>query len=217
MRFAALALLALPALAMAAPSSKRENWGKEKEHDDMHDHKEYDDHHEDKHHEKELVKGVFHFTSTYTAWAGPDQVINNSQVAVPGEPGAYGVYKFGINADEDLICYNISVYISGDYQSPAVTATHIHEAVRGRAGPPRIAFPNPTGDSPLTEQGWRTSYGCLQGPFETGVLANGTDTAEGFTLAQIEANPAGFFADVHTVAFPAGAIRGQIQLDESAY
>jgi hypothetical protein len=59
---------------MAAPSSKRENWGKEKEHDDMHDHKEYDDHHEDKHHEKELVKGVFHFTSTYTAWAGPDQV-----------------------------------------------------------------------------------------------------------------------------------------------
>lgn len=31
--------------------------------------------------------------------------INNSQVAVPGEPGAYGVYKFGINSDEDLICY----------------------------------------------------------------------------------------------------------------
>lgn len=71
MRFTALALLALPALAMAAPSTKRENWGKEeKEHDDM----KHDDHHEDQHQEKELVKGVFHFTSTYTAWAGPDQV-----------------------------------------------------------------------------------------------------------------------------------------------
>jgi hypothetical protein len=49
------------------------------------------------------------------------------------------------------------------------------------------------------------------------VTSLAADTAEGFTLAQIEANPAGFFADVHTVAFPAGAIRGQIQLDESAY
>ena len=43
------------------------------------------------------------------------------------------------------------------------------------------------------------------------------DTATGFTLAQIEANPPGFFADVHTTTYPAGAIRGQIELDESAY
>lgn len=43
------------------------------------------------------------------------------------------------------------------------------------------------------------------------------DTGTGFSVAQIEQNPAGFFADVHTMQFPAGAIRGQIELDESAY
>jgi hypothetical protein len=49
-----------------------------------------------------------------------------------------------------------------------------HQAVFGRSGPPRLAFPNPTGSSPLNEFGMRTSYGCLTGPFTTGVLANGS-------------------------------------------
>lgn len=48
-----------------------------------------------------------------------------------------------------------------------------HEAVYGRAGPPRLAFPNPTSDAPLDEFGRRTSFGCMKGPFTTGLLANG--------------------------------------------
>jgi hypothetical protein len=104
------------------------------------------------------------------------------------------------------------VYIKGNYSSPAVTATHIHEAVRGRAGPPRIAFPNPVSRTnvSLDEFSWRYSVGCLTGPFRTGVLANGTDTGVNFTIAKLEQNLEGFFADTHTVEFPAGAIRGQI-------
>jgi hypothetical protein len=96
--------------------------------------------------------------------------------------------------------------VSGDYQSPAKTATHIHQAVSGKPGPPRIAFPNPApvGDGP------RTSSGCLQGPFTTGIEANGADTGEGFSLAQIEADPSGFAADSHTVDFAAGVVRGQL-------
>lgn len=43
------------------------------------------------------------------------------------------------------------------------------------------------------------------------------DTGAGFNVSQIEANPAGFFSDVHTVAFPAGAIRGQLSLVDSVY
>lgn len=96
--------------------------------------------------------------------------------------------------------------VTGAYQSPAKTATHVHEAPKGRAGPPRIAFPNPTGDGYK-----RTSYGCLQGPFTTGILANGVDTGSGFKVSQIEANPSGFFADVHTTKFVAGAVRGQLE------
>jgi len=147
------------------------------------------------------------FTSAFTVMATPDQVLNADGVATPGPAGATGTFTFKVNSTLDIICYDITVSgISGDYQSPAKTATHIHAAAAGAAGPPRIAFPNPApiGDGP------RTSTGCLQGPFTTGVVANGADTGTGFTLTQLEANPAAFAADTHTVANPAGAVRGQL-------
>lgn len=148
------------------------------------------------------------FTSAFTVWGTPEAVINNDGVATPGEPGAMGEFTFRINSDLDIICYDITLEgVTGDYQSPAKTATHIHEAAVGQPGPPRIAFPNPApvGDGP------RTSSGCLQGPFTTGVTAaSGGDTGDGFILKQIEANPAGFTGDSHTVNFPAGVVRGQL-------
>ena len=147
------------------------------------------------------------FTSAFTVMATPDQVLNADAVATPGEAGATGQFNFRVNSDLDIICYDITLTgVSGDYMSPAKTATHIHQAATGLAGPPRIAFPNPTpvGDGP------RTSSGCLQGPFTTGVLANGVDTGDGFTLKALEGNAAAFASDSHTVAFPAGAVRGQL-------
>ncbi|MFN3948976.1 CHRD domain-containing protein [Microbacterium sp.] len=147
------------------------------------------------------------FTSAFTVMATPDQVINNDGVAAPGESGATGTFTFRINSEQEIICYDIRLEgVTGDYQSPAKTATHIHEAAVGQPGPPRIAFPNPApvGDGP------RTSSGCLQGPFTTGVLADGVDTGEGFSLAEIAANPAGFTGDSHTVTSPAGVVRGQL-------
>jgi len=147
------------------------------------------------------------FTSAFTAMATPDQVLNADGVATPGPAGATGQFTFRVNSTLDIICYDITVSgISGEYMSPAKTATHIHAAAAGAAGPPRIAFPNPApiGDGP------RTSSGCLQGPFTTGVVANGADTGTGFTLAQLEADPAAFAADTHTAANPAGAVRGQL-------
>ncbi|MFE1644419.1 CHRD domain-containing protein [Microbacterium sp. P01] len=147
------------------------------------------------------------FTSAFTVMATPDQVVNTDGVATAGEEGATGTFTFRINSDLEIICYDITLDgVTGDYQSPAKTATHIHQAVAGKPGPPRIAFPNPSpvGDGP------RTSSGCLQGPFTTGVLANGVDTGEGFSLAQIEADAAGFAADSHTASFSAGVVRGQL-------
>lgn len=147
------------------------------------------------------------FTSAFTVMATPDQVINNDGVATPGESGATGTFTFRINSDQEIICYDIRLEgVTGDYQSPAKTATHIHQAAVGQPGPPRIAFPNP---APVGE-GPRTSSGCLQGPFTTGVVANGADTGNGFSLKQIEANPAGFTGDSHTVDFAAGVVRGQL-------
>ena len=37
----------------------------------------------------------------------------------------------------------------------------------------------------------------------------GADTGTGFTVSQIEDNPAGFFTDSHTKLFALGVVRGQ--------
>ncbi|CAM3303315.1 CHRD domain protein [Arthrobacter ulcerisalmonis] len=146
------------------------------------------------------------FTSMYSVQALPENVVGPDGAPAPGEPGAWGTFNFMINSDLDVICYDISLTgVTGPYQSAAKTATHIHQAVQGKNGPPRLAFPNPVGE------GNSTSAGCLKGPFTTGLKAdNGTDTGEGFTLKQIEANPSGFSADTHTAAFVPGAVRGQL-------
>ena len=147
------------------------------------------------------------FTSAFTAMATPDMVVNAESVPTPGTAGASGTFTYRINSELEVICYDISLTgVTPPYMSPAKTATHIHEAAAGKAGPPRIALPNPEDDG----SGRLVSSGCLEGPFTTGLAPEGTDTGEGFTLAQIEANPSAFFTDTHTQASPAGAVRGQL-------
>ncbi|EJT75029.1 hypothetical protein GGTG_08867 [Gaeumannomyces tritici R3-111a-1] len=159
--------------------------------------------------------GPFTFTSTFNMMATPEQVIGANGPA-PGETGAMGMYNYGINSQLDIICYNITLMgVTGPYESPATTATHIHEAALGQAGPPRISFPNPEPANSGPEVVKRSS-GCLQGPFTTGIQANGRDTGTGFTLAQIEANPAGFFTDSHTAAFVPGVVRAQLGANAAA-
>ncbi|GAB0134899.1 hypothetical protein EsDP_00003253 [Epichloe bromicola] len=152
----------------------------------------------------------FKFTSTYSVHVAPNAVVDNDGKPTGGLEGAYGVFNFGINSHENAICYNLTIDgFRGEYKSPARTATHIHEAPVGKAGPPRIAFPNPQGSA----DGRRWSIGCLRGPFVTGVKASdgsGRDTGEGFHVGQIEENPSQFFADVHSSLAVPGAARGQL-------
>jgi len=147
--------------------------------------------------------------------AVPEQVVDANNTFTGGLKGARGVYRFGINSKENVICYNITITgFQGEYQSPAISATHVHEAVRGKAGPPRLAFPNPM---PVPNcKDTRRSIGCLAGTkdgFVTGVknAATGQDTGFGFNVKKIEENPAGFFADVHSSKAVPGAVRGQIE------
>lgn len=118
-----------------------------------------------------------------------------------------GYYAFGINADQDLICWNIKLCgFRGEYSSPARTATHVHESAQGRSGPPRLAFPNPVGDEDEA-----VSLGCMIGPFTTGLndTTTGIDTGVGFMVRQIEEDPEAFNADVHSTLAVPGAVRGQ--------
>lgn len=151
---------------------------------------------------------LFAFSSTHFIEALPDQVVNGTELT-GGLAGASGNFNFGINSAANMICYNITLHnFQGDFDSPANTATHIHEAARGASGPPRIAFPNPepvNGDAAI-----RNSAGCLTGPFTTGVLVDGVDSGEGFHVSALEANPAAFMADTHSSLALPGAVRGQL-------
>jgi hypothetical protein len=53
---------------------------------------------------------VFSFDQTYAVKATPSQV-RNGTTAVPGQPGAKGLFKFGINVKENTICYVILTHI----------------------------------------------------------------------------------------------------------
>ncbi|KAF7541141.1 hypothetical protein G7054_g893 [Neopestalotiopsis clavispora] len=152
------------------------------------------------------------FTSTYTVAAWPQQVVGPDGTLTGGLPGARGVFNYGLISSTNTICWNIVLTgFQGEYQSPAKSATHIHEAERGMNGPPRIAFPNPVPLDPLQPYGKRVSVGCATGPFTTGVMGpDGLDTGNGFTVGDIERNPSGFFTDVHSSLAVPGAVRGQL-------
>lgn len=68
-----------------------------------------------------------------------------------------------------------------------VTAAHIHKGAAGETGAPVVTLDTPDGG---------TSGGCA------------TVTAE--VAAALLENPDGYYVNVHTRAFPAGAIRGQL-------
>ncbi|WP_299038348.1 CHRD domain-containing protein [uncultured Pseudokineococcus sp.] len=147
------------------------------------------------------------FTSAYTVELSPDMVVNAENEPVEGQPGGSGTMQLHVNSDEEVVCFDITTRgVTPPYESAAATATHVHEAPRGEAGPPRLAFPNPEGDGDV-----RTSSGCLQVPMTTGIEGeDGQDTGADFSLADLEADPAAFFGDTHTSDYVAGAVRGQL-------
>ncbi|RYO71991.1 hypothetical protein AA0113_g1526 [Alternaria arborescens] len=154
------------------------------------------------------ARQLFDFSSTHFVNAVPEEVVNGTE-PTGGLAGASGTFNFGINSASNMICYNITLHnFQGEFDSPATTATHIHEAARGASGPPRISFPNP---EPVEgNEAVRNSAGCMKGPFTTGIMVEGVDSGEGFHVSMIEANPAAFMADTHSSLALPGAVRGQM-------
>ena len=106
-----------------------------------------------------------------------------AEIPGPGDPDGSGSATVRIDPlAAGRVCYDLSV---ADI-APA-TAAHIHRGALGVAGPPVVTLTAPAAGS---------STGCVDVASTIG--------------AEILAAPAAFYVNVHNVAYPNGAIRGQL-------
>ena len=105
-----------------------------------------------------------------------------AEVPGPGDPDGAGTATVTVNPGQNRVCYELAVS-----NIAAATAAHIHEGAADVAGPVRVTLAAP-GDG--------DSSGCV-------------DVSRELAL-DILKDPGGYYVNVHTAAFPAGAIRGQL-------
>jgi hypothetical protein len=105
----------------------------------------------------------------------------------PGDPDGFGFARITINLDTGELCYRLSVA-----NTDAPTAAHIHEGAAGTSGPVVVPFEAPTDG---------LGKGCVE-----------VDAA---LLQSIISNPAGYYVNVHSAAYPAGVVRGQLVSNET--
>jgi hypothetical protein len=113
----------------------------------------------------------------------------------PGPGDADGRGTFAYAAFRDKLCYLLT---ARNVETPV--AAHIHAGARGVAGGIVVALETPADG---------LSFACIT------AVSNDTPNTTMLLLQSeldaIIANPAGFYANVHTGTFPAGAIRGQLR------
>lgn len=106
------------------------------------------------------------------------------ETPVPGPEGATGTGVFQADPEAGQICYELTYNGPGD-----PNAAHIHKGEKGMAGPVAVDLAIETG-------GMKS---CVP--------------ADGATLQEIIANPAGYYANIHTREYQAGAVRGQLRVE----
>jgi hypothetical protein len=109
-------------------------------------------------------------------------LVGNQEVPGPGDPDGTGTAKITADATTNTVCYDITVQRIG-----TATAAHLHRGAAGVAGPPVVTFKAPTAGA---------SSECLS-----------VDKA---LAASIIADPSAYYVNIHTAAYPNGAIRGQL-------
>ena len=106
-----------------------------------------------------------------------------AEVPGPGDPNGTGTGSLDWNGERGQFCYALAVENIG-----AATAAHVHRGAAGEAGPPVLTLDAPAAGG---------SDGCVDASAEL--------------RGEINANPAGFYFNIHNEEYPAGAIRGQLE------
>ena len=107
------------------------------------------------------------------------------EVPGPGDPNGKGRATLDVY-NEGIVCYTLKIQ---GIETP--TAAHIHEAPAGVAGPVVVDL--------------RIDLAASRGNQLTYCANAGNELA-----AEIRANPADYYVNVHNATYPGGAIRGQL-------
>jgi hypothetical protein len=106
------------------------------------------------------------------------------EVPGPGDPDGTGTAEIEVDPRTNQVCWNLYVR-----QVDAATFAHIHRGVAGAAGPPVVPMTTPGADG--------HSRGCA--------------TVDPMLARELAGRAHEFYVNVHTQAFPAGAVRGQLR------
>jgi hypothetical protein len=105
------------------------------------------------------------------------------EVPGPGDPDGTGEARLKIKLNKDQLCVDVETkYID------TPTAAHIHNAPKGAAGAVVVPLPVPNSEGEIDE--------CIH--------------VENSLLKVIRDNPEDYYVNVHTSAYPDGAVRGQL-------
>ena len=116
--------------------------------------------------------------------------LSGAQVPGGGDPEGRARATLRLDPEMELVCLTANWDgLSGD-----VTALHVHRAPEGENGPHHIELLN---DESLAGARNQVEF-CVH------------PTGSANTIQDVVDNPAGFYLNVHTTAFPKGAIRGQL-------
>ena len=107
-----------------------------------------------------------------------------------GDPDGTGAASIRLMSGLGQLCYIVSV---SNVALP-VTGAHIHVGAAGVAGPVVVPLANPIASSASSTTA--ESRGCVK--------------VSRALVAQILANPGGYYVNVHNADYPAGAVRGQL-------
>lgn len=134
--------------------------------------------------------------------SGANEIGEGGEAGVGDPDGSGHAYVFGIDEDPTTLCYVITADgIDPTFEPGEVGMAHIHRGAEGENGPPVAALAFPLeGDS----------ADCLTEGEEDKFPLIGEAGEPESIVADILANPASYYVNVHTGEYPDGAIRGQL-------
>lgn len=130
---------------------------------------------------------LFPFFASAQPAASVGAILTGEQeVPGPGDPDGFGNATLTFSADRTQVTLDATFSAIGT----AITGAHIHQAPEGVSAPVSVSFIN--------------AASITDGRIKA------TASVDPATANAILANPSGFYFNIHTQQFPAGAIRGQL-------